>query len=273
MTFSKTTIGGYFMRNIRQVIALLAGTSLFATPLFAQDAPPAAASGTAAKVDAGQAAAEPAKPEAPKGDFTLDIGLAGVTDYRFRGISLTNKKAAFQPSVTLTHSSGFHVGSWLSNVAPNGGENVEVDFIGGWGKTLGPIDFDVNATYYYYPGAHPLDYVEFISTASHAFGPLTLGTTFAYTPKQGSVVPSRGLYGAVNAAFAIPKTPLTVTGSFGLEDNAFYSNKRDWSIGVSADVAGFTIGASYVKASHIFSDPLGKGRFLLSLSRSFSTSF
>ena len=65
----------------------------------------------------------------------------------------------------------------------------------------------------------------------------------------------------------------TGSGSFGIEDNAFYRNKRDWSIGVSADVIGFTIGASYVKASHIYSDPLGKGRFLLSLSRSFSTSF
>ena len=64
-----------------------------------------------------------------------------------------------------------------------------------------------------------------------------------------------------------------MTGSLGLEDNVFYSNKRDWSVGVSADVAGFTIGGSYVKASHINSDPLGKGRFLLSVSRSFSSSF
>lgn len=260
------------MRNFNlTILALLAGAS--ATPLLAQEAPPAAQSGTAAKVDAGQAAAEPAATEAPTGDFTLDFTAAGVTDYRFRGISLTNKKAAFQPSVTLTHTSGLYVGTWASNVAPNGGDDVEVDLIAGWGKTLGPIDFDVNATYYVYPGADSLDYVEFISTASHTVGALTIGTTFAYTPKQDDAVPKRGLYGAVNAAFAIPQTPLTVSGSFGIEDNAFYSKKRDWSLGVSADVAGFTIGASYVKATRINSDPLGKGRFLLSLSRSFSTSF
>ena len=264
------------MRVLKLTAALLAGATLTATPAFAQDTP-AAESAATAKVDAGQTAAEPAKTDAeaeePTGDFTLDFTLSGVTDYRFRGISLSNKKPAFQPSVTLSHSSGFHVGTWLSNVADNGGDDLEVDLIGGWGKTLGPIDFDINATYYLYPRAHALNYVEFITTASHTFGQLTIGTTFAYTPKQSDSAPKRGLYGAVNAAFAIPKTPLTVSGSFGIEDNAFYRNKRDWSIGVSADVIGFTIGASYVKASHIFGDPLGRGRFLLSLSRSFSTNF
>lgn len=263
------------MRIFRFTSAFMAGVALTASPAFAQDAPPSAESAATAKVDAGQAAAEPAQTdaEAPTGNFALDFSLTGVTDYRFRGISLSNKKPAIQPSLTLSHGSGFYVGTWLSNTADNGGDDLEVDFIGGWGKALGPIDFDVNATYYYYPGAQSLDYVEFISTASHTFGQLTLGTTFAYTPKQGDAAPSRGLYGAVNAAYAIPKTPLTVSGSFGIEDNAFFQNKRDWSIGVSADVVGFTVGASYVKAGHIGAEPLGKGRFLLSLTRSFSTSF
>lgn len=261
------------MRTTRLTIALLAGATLTATPLFAQEAPPAASSATTAKVDAGLAAAEPAKSEEPTGAFTVDFSVTGVSDYRFRGVSLTNKKAAIQPSITITHESGFHGGVWASNVAENGGDDIEFDFIAGWGKTIGTVDFDINATYYVYPGAQDLDYVEFISTASRAFGPLTLGATFAYTPKQGDNVPTRGLYGAVNAAFAIPKTPLTVSGSVGLEDNAFYSNKRDWSVGVSADVAGFTIGGSYVKATRINRDPLGRGRFLLSVSRSFSSSF
>ena len=268
-------MGGFNMRVFRFTSALLAGVALTASPAFAQDAPPAVESGTTAKVDAGQAAAEPAPTdaEAPTGDFTLDFDLTGVTDYRFRGISLSNKKPAFQPSLTLSHSSGFYVGTWLSNTADNGGADLEVDLIAGWGKTLGPIDFDINATYYYYPGTDSLDYVEIISTASHTFGQLTLGTTFAYTPEQGDAAPSRGLYGAVNADYAIPNTPLTVSGSFGIEDNAFFKNKRDWSIGVSADVVGFTVGASYVKAGNVGGEPLGKGRFLLSLSRSFSTNF
>ena len=264
------------MRVFRLTAAVLAGTVLTASPAFAQDAsPPAAESAATAKDQAGQAISPPAttETEEPTGDFELDFTLSGVTDYRFRGISLSDKKPAFQPSVTLSHSSGFHVGTWLSNTAENGGDDIEIDFIGGWGKALGPIDFDINATYYVYPGASELNYVEFISTASHTVGDLTVGTTFAYTPRQGDAAPTRGLYGAINAAYAIPKTPLTVSGSFGIEDNAFFDSKRDWSIGVSGDVIGFTVGASYVKASHIGGEPLGRGRFLLSLSKSFTSNF
>ena len=253
------------------LMATAASAALIATPALAQEAAPDAPT----KVEAGQNAAPPAEPtaEAPKGPFTLEVDLTGVSDYRFRGISLSNKKAAFQPAVTLTHNSGFHVGAWGSNIAHNDGDSVELDLIGGWGKTLGPIDLDVNATYYVYPGVRDINYVEFISTASHAFGAFTLGTTFAYTPKQGDAAPKRGVYGGVNGSFAIPKTPITINGSFGIEDNAFYRNKRDYSIGVAADVVGFTVGANYVKASHTGGDPLGHGRFVLTLAKSFETSF
>ena len=253
------------------LMATVASAVLIATPALAQDAAPDAPS----KVEAGQNAAPPAEPaaEAPKGPFTLEINLAGVSDYRFRGISLSNKKIAFQPAITLTHDSGFHVGTWASNIADNGGGNVEIDLIGGWGKKIGPIDFDVNATYYTYPGVRDINYVEFISTASHAFGNLTLGTTFAYTPRQGDAAPKRGIYGAVNGSFAIPKTAFSINGSFGIEDNAFYHNKRDYSIGAAADFSGFTVGANYVKASHTDGDPLGRGRVVLSISKAFENSF
>ena len=253
------------------LMATAASASLIATPALAQDAAPDAPT----KVEAGQNAAPPAAPaaEAPKGPFTLEINLALVSDYRFRGISLSNKKFAVQPAITLTHASGFHIGTWASNIAQNGGGNVEVDLVGGWGKTLGPIDFDVNATYYVYPGVRDINYVEFISTASHAFGGFTLGSTFAYTPRQGDAAPKRGIYGGINGSYAIPKTAFSINGSFGIEDNAFYHNKRDYSVGVAAAFSGFTVGANYVKASHIDGDPLGKGRFVLTLSKSFENSF
>lgn len=255
------------------LITAAASAALIATPALAQDAAPAPDAPT--KVEAGQNAAPPAEPaaEAPKGPFTLEVDLALVSDYRFRGVSLSNSKIAAQPAITLTHESGFHIGTWASNIAPNEGGDVEVDLVGGWGKTIGPIDFDINATYYVYPGVRDINYVEFISTASHAFGNLTLGTTFAYTPRQGDAAPKRGLYGGVNGSFTIPKTALSINGSFGIEDNAFYHNKRDWSLGVAADFLGFTIGANYVKASHIDSDPLGRGRLVLSLTKSFENSF
>ena len=253
------------------LMATAASAALIATPALAQDAAP----DVPTKVEAGQNAAPPAEAEeeAPKGPFTLTLDLTGVSDYRFRGISLSDKDPAFQPAVTLSHESGFYVGVWGSNIAENDGSDVEIDLLAGWGGTLGPIDVGVSATYYVYPGVQDINYAEFIATASHEFGNLTVGTTFAYTPKQGDAAPKRGLYGAVNASYAIPGTPLSVNGSYGIEDNAFYGNKHDYSIGLSADVIGFSIGANYVKATHTDNDPLGKGRIVLSISRSFETSF
>ena len=260
------------MHTTKYMLVLAAGMSLVATPAWAQTTAPA---GTADKVEAGQNAAvdTSAKPEAPKGAFDLSIGFAGVSDYRFRGISLSNKKAAAQPSITLTHESGFHIGAWGSNITPNDGDDIELDLVAGYGKTVGPITFDVNATRYVYPGTHGIDYWEFIGTANHQFGPETIGGTFAYTPKQGDAAPKRGIYYALNGSVAIPKTPLTATASFGIEDNAFYSNKRDWSVGLSADVVGFSVGAAWVDTGHVNGDPLGKGRAVFSVSRTFDLNF
>ena len=74
---------------------LLAAIALVASPAVAQDVPPAATSGTVATDHAGQAAAEPAKAEAPPAGFSLNLTADGVSDYRFRGISLSDKKATF----------------------------------------------------------------------------------------------------------------------------------------------------------------------------------
>jgi uncharacterized protein (TIGR02001 family) len=41
-------------------------------------------------------------------EFTLDA----VSDYRFRGISLSDRRPALQPGVTLTHRSGLYASAW-----------------------------------------------------------------------------------------------------------------------------------------------------------------
>ena len=247
---------------------VVAGLAFAATPAMAQDAT------SGEKVDAGQnvAKADDAEKE-PSGPFTLDIGLAGVSDYRFRGVSLSDKDPAFQPSITLSHESGFYAGVWGSNIADNDGDDVEVDLLFGFAKTVGTFDVDINATYYAYPGVKDINYWEFIGTASHAVGPATIGAIFAYTPTQGVAVTTRGIYYGVNGELPIGGTPLTLTASFGIEDNQYYNNKRDWSLGVSADVAGFSVGAAYVDTSHTDGDPLGKAGAVVSVSRTFSFSF
>ena len=90
-----------------------------------------------------------------KSDWTI-TGNAGVfSDYRFRGISQTNKKPAFQGGFDIGHASGFYVGNWNSNIDSSfyNGANLEMDFYGGYKLPVGPVALDFGALYYYYPGS------------------------------------------------------------------------------------------------------------------------
>lgn len=49
-------------------------------------------------------------------DFSLDMSLTAVSDYRSRGISQTLGDPALQFGATLQHSSGLYLGAWTSNV-------------------------------------------------------------------------------------------------------------------------------------------------------------
>jgi uncharacterized protein (TIGR02001 family) len=203
------------------------------------------------------------------GPFDVELTLTGVSDYRFRGISLNDKDPAFQPQIAITHESGFYGRAWASNIAPNPGADIEVDLVGGWAKEFGKVSLDIGATYYLYPGFGSTNYVEFIGTASTAVGPGTIGVTLAYTPKQNSIGGQDNIYGAINGSLPIKGTPLTLTGSFGIEDGAFGDKKKDWSAGVTADVKGFTLGLAYVDTARTGGNSLGKATAVFSVSRTF----
>ncbi len=82
-------------------------------------------------------------------------GATLVSDYRFRGISQTDKRFALQGSVTLAHEFGFYTSVWGSSIDDYvaGGSDVELDLIAGYRRTLGGTTVDAGALYYYYyPG-------------------------------------------------------------------------------------------------------------------------
>lgn len=185
--------------------------------------------------------------EAESGPITITGGITGVSDYRFRGVSLSDKDFAIQPTLTVKHESGFYVGVWGSNLAENAGDDVEVDIYAGFsgGDT---ITYDIGATYYVYPGVSSFNYVEFTGKLGTTVGPATIGGQVSYVPSQDNTGNTDNIYVATNAAIALPDSPISIVGSVGLEDGAFTggSSKLDWSLGLTANVAGFTLGASYV---------------------------
>lgn len=185
--------------------------------------------------------------EEAAGPITITGGIAAVSDYRFRGVSLSDKDFAVQPYLTVKHESGFYVGAWGSNLAENAGDDVEVDLYAGFsgGEDL---TYDIGATYYLYPGVSSFNYVEFTGKLGSTVGPATVGVQLSYVPSQDNTGNSDNIYYGTNAAIALPESPISIVGSIGIEDGAFTAGdeKVDWSLGLTANVSGFTIGASYV---------------------------
>ena len=200
----------------------------------------------------------------------VEVTLAGVSDYRFRGLSLSGIDPAFQPAIVITHKSGVYGSIWGSNVSDNGGDDIEVDLVAGIAHDIGKVTVNVNATYYLYPGAGSTNYIEFIGKVSTPVGPGTVGLTVAYAPSQVHIGSQDNIYVALDGSLPIGGTPLSLTGSFGFEDGAFGDKKKDWSLGVTADVAGFTLGAAYVDTAHAQNfGRIAKAGAVFSISRTF----
>lgn len=221
-------------------IAILA-SALAAAPAFAQDAPTSA--------------------------FTVTGGATVTSDYRFRGLSQSDKRFAVQGTVGVSHSSGFYVGTWASSIddyVENGGD-AEIDLYGGYKKTFAGTTIDGGLLYYYYPGAGGVrsDFFEPYINASHTFGPVgvKVGGNFAWkqhglgTPNDGSNKHG-GAYGYAEGSLAIPHTGLTLTGHVGhsFERNyiTFDDHYTDWSVTAAYAWKALTLSAAYVDTDHDF---------------------
>jgi uncharacterized protein (TIGR02001 family) len=216
--------GDFMRKTILKLAAMSVAMSAFAmsAPAFAQD-----------------------EEEAAEGPISVSGGVAVLSDYRFRGVTLSDGDFAVQPTITISHESGFYVGAWGSNVAENSGDDIEVDLYAGFSGG-DAITYDIGATYYVYPGVSSLNYVEFTGKLGTTVGPATVGAQLSYVPSQDNTGNTDNIYVATNAAFAIPDSPITLTGSIGFEDGAFGDDKVDWSLGATAAVSVFTLGVAYV---------------------------
>ncbi|MDK2762182.1 MAG: TorF family putative porin [Sphingopyxis sp.] len=188
--------------------------------------------------------------------FDLSGGVSVVSDYRFRGISLSNDKVAVQPTLTLSHDSGFYVGAWGSTL-PNSPlyGRFELDLYGGYATEIAPgTTADIGLTYYTYPGnrdwAGPANYVEVIGKLSHDIGPVSATGTVAYAPDQTSLGDD-SLYLNMGLSSGIPNTPITLTAGLGYADGSLAltapdGDYFDWMIGASYVLGPATLSVQYI---------------------------
>lgn len=80
--------------------------------------------------------------------------VTAVSDYDFRGVSLSAKDPALQASIDWAGESGFYVGAWASNIdyGDDVDGDIELDLYGGFaGETAAGLGWDVGLVYYTYP--------------------------------------------------------------------------------------------------------------------------
>ncbi len=186
-------------------------------------------------------------------DIAGNIALA--TDYRFRGVSQTNRDPAVSGGFDFTAENGIYAGTWASNLSYGGG--LEMDFYGGYrGKVNDELGYDVGYVYYAYPSEESgddLGYGELYGSLTYSGFKASLNYSSDYFAETGSYW---YLYGQYSREVI---DNVTVTGGVGYngfdnsEDMGSYfgsddpgDNYVDWKVSVSTTWQGLSWSLAYV---------------------------
>jgi uncharacterized protein (TIGR02001 family) len=219
------------------------------------------------------AAALPAPPAAAAdigGGLSVSGNASLVSDYRFRGISQTDRRFALQGGLTLAHESGFYATLWGSSIddyVANGGDQ-EIDIVAGWRHAWGGTTIDAGLLYYYYPGSGGAntDFVEPYVSISRAFGPVTAKVSANYAPRQAALTIGAGdednLYLAGDLSVPLGAGGLAASAHLGHSFGPCYltigDGYTDWTVGLTYTRGPLTLGVSYVDTDGDFITPGGR---------------
>jgi uncharacterized protein (TIGR02001 family) len=182
----------------------------------------------------------------------IAANVSVTSDYVFRGVSLSDNGPAIQGGVDWT-SEHFYAGGWASSVT----EGVELDVYGGFTPTLGPLQWDIGAVAYFYPGADDddaeFDYVEYLVTAAlPVTEQLTVSAGVYFAPDNYGNTGEAPYY-ELNAEFQ-PMEALLVSGAFGnqtienpdgADGGAGEDDYNTWNFGGTYAFHGFSLDLRY----------------------------
>lgn len=200
-------------------------------------------------------------------EHEISGNVALTTEYRFRGISQTNRDAAIQGGFDYGHESGLYIGTWASNVSFTEG-GTEIDVYAGWATDLNEnLSLDLGVLYYGYPSDADADYVEVYG--SLGFFGATVGLHYSpeYTYDTSDYF---YLYGAYS---------LPLGENFSLDMNVGLNQFKDdnldsflgavdagksyidYSIGVTTSLAGVDLTLAYIGTDIDKSDCFGGTKY------------
>ena len=237
---------------------------------------------------AGTAAMAQAAAPAPESTVSFNVGV--VTDYRFRSVAQTSFKTALQAGVDYSHTSGFYLGAWASNVnwikdyvgASEG--SLEVDLYGGYkGEIAAGLTYDIGVITYQYPG-NTADSVLVNANTTEVYGALTFGiVTAKYSQSTGNFIANPNSSGSsylelaanIDLGNGFTLTPhvgrQTIPNQNGNGDYTDFSLTlgKDFGGGLTGSVAAYTTDAKDAFYKVAGYDNLGKNGVSVGLKYSF----
>ena len=189
-------------------------------------------------------------------NFSLDMTLGVVSDYRTRGISQTLGDPAVQAGATLVHSSGLYIGAWTSNVDFGGPYKTrqELEYYAGyyWQATEA-ISLDLGYLKYDYPKEGQFNMSE-VYAILDVYG-VKLGANYSNDTPNFFGEDQDTLYTYLSYKIELPAEiglDLRV-GRNDVKDPAFWSTNgesrdayTEWEAKLTRDFVGVTWGLSYV---------------------------
>jgi uncharacterized protein (TIGR02001 family) len=185
--------------------------------------------------------------------FEASANVGVVSNYMWRGMTQTRNSTALQGGLDLTHSSGFYLGTWMSNVDFKyfTGVDTEQDFYAGYGFTVGDFAFDLKRTEYHYASENTLDFGETHAHVS-AYG-VTVGADYSSdTPVANS---DSALHYYASYAYTLPaEVGLTATvGEYDYKDAGWVGGTdykySYYNIGVNKTFWDINFGLAYTDSN------------------------
>ncbi len=191
---------------------------------------------------------------------TLTANLSLATDYRYRGITQTDRRPAIQGGFDYSHASGFYLGNWNSSISWLGDSNdevsapIEMDFYAGFRNTFGTEgkwSYDVGVLQYYYPGDYPGGFTRPHTTEAYAgvgYGPVSLKVSYAPTNLFGLADSRHSWYADLSANVPLEVWGLTLNTHIGYQKvQVADASYVDWKLGLTRDLGnGFALAVAYV---------------------------
>jgi uncharacterized protein (TIGR02001 family) len=199
--------------------------------------------------------------------------IGAVSDYDFRGVSLSAKDPALQGSIDYAHDSGFYAGAWGSNIDYGDGVDgdIEVDLYAGYANQINDeLGYDIGLVYYTYPGSDDIkDYPELYAGLSYNWLEVKQWYTNDYSGTDLDA-----FYTEANGTFELPANfSLGVHLGYNYGDAFEDFEYLDYSIGVGYTLSHFDVGLKYVDndmddqtESDVFNS---EGRVIFSISTTF----